>query len=121
MTDGGNTNGRFARGNPGGPGRPRRAIERDYLAALGDAVNLSAWKRIVARALADAEAGDAKARDWITKYVIGESPARLVDLAAREMREESAADEISALADQQSSDAQWAARTKSIIEQLATS
>jgi hypothetical protein len=29
-------NGRFLPGYPGGPGRPRRAIEADYLAALLD-------------------------------------------------------------------------------------
>lgn len=121
MTNGRNDNGRFASGNPGGPGRPRRAIELDYLAALGNAVTLPAWQRIVARALADAEAGDPRARDWITKHVIGDSPVRLIDLAARELREVTSADEISALADEQSSDAQWAARTRSIIKKLATS
>ncbi|QDT75572.1 hypothetical protein I41_47830 [Lacipirellula limnantheis] len=121
MTNGRNENGRFSTGNPGGPGRPRRAIELDYLAALGEAVTLPAWQRIVARALADAEAGDPRARDWITKYVIGESPARLIDLAAREQREVTSADEISALADEQASDAKWAAQTRNIIEKLATS
>jgi hypothetical protein len=40
-------NGRFAKGNPGGPGRPRRAVEADYLAALSQAVPLEKWRDIV--------------------------------------------------------------------------
>ena len=47
--------GRFATGNPGGPGRPRRAIEADYLKAFSDAVPLDAWRTIVSRAVADAQ------------------------------------------------------------------
>ena len=42
--------GRFLPGNPGGPGRPRRAVER---------------------AVADAERGDAKARPWPGAYRAG--------------------------------------------------
>jgi hypothetical protein len=63
--------GRFAAGNPGGPGRPRRTIEREYLAALGEAVSLADWRDVVARALADAKNGDGKARDWLAKYLLG--------------------------------------------------
>jgi hypothetical protein len=64
-------NGRFAVGNPGGPGRPRRATERQYLAVLADAVTLETWEAICLRAVADAKKGDAKARDWISKYLVG--------------------------------------------------
>ena len=32
-----NMNGTFAPGNPGGPGRPRRGVERQYLAAFAEA------------------------------------------------------------------------------------
>jgi hypothetical protein len=32
--------GRFLKGHPGGPGRPRRAIEREYLGVIGKAVTL---------------------------------------------------------------------------------
>jgi len=55
-TDGRTDNGRFAPGNPGGPGRPRRAIESEYLATLGDAVSLDDWREIVTRAVSDAKA-----------------------------------------------------------------
>jgi hypothetical protein len=77
--------GRFAAGNPGGPGRPRRAVEQEYLAALADAVPLRRWKKIVARAVADAEAGDPKARRFIADMLIGKQPASLTTLAATEL------------------------------------
>jgi hypothetical protein len=78
-------NGRFAVGNPGGPGRPRRAVEQDYLATLADAVPLKKWKRIVSRAVADAAAGDAKARRWISEHLVGRRPDALTALAATEL------------------------------------
>jgi len=65
------TNGRFAIGNPGGPGRPQRATERHYLAVLAEEVPLETWRAICLRAVADAKKGDAKAREWIAKYLLG--------------------------------------------------
>src|SRR5262245_32306818 len=64
-------NGRFALGNRGGPGRPRRAVEGGYLTALSEAVPLETWGKICETAVAQAIAGDAKAREWISGYVIG--------------------------------------------------
>ena len=55
-------NGQFAEGNPGGPGRPPRDTERDYLATLAEVVDPDAWREICKRALADAKDGDATAR-----------------------------------------------------------
>src|SRR5262245_51278722 len=79
--------GRFAPGNSGGPGRPRRAIERDYLAALADAVPIDRWRGIVDRAVEDASQGDAKARRWISEYLTGKPTgdglARLANAEAR--------------------------------------
>jgi hypothetical protein len=77
--------GRFLRGHPGGPGRPCRVVEQEYLAALADAVPLSRWKKIVARAVADAEAGDPKALRFIADILIGKQPAPLTTLAASEL------------------------------------
>lgn len=76
------SNGRFALGNSGGPGRPRRVIERDYLCALSDAVSLDDWREVVQAALIAAKEGDPRARDWLTRYLIGESPLSLTALAA---------------------------------------
>ncbi|HKB36037.1 MAG TPA: hypothetical protein VKD72_06255 [Gemmataceae bacterium] len=79
-----NQKGHFTVGNPGGPGRPRRTVERDYLAALSEAVTLDDWQEIVQAAVAAAKQGDGKARDWLCRYLIGEKPLTLTDLAADE-------------------------------------
>lgn len=81
MIDARQTNGRFAKGNSGGPGRPRRRVEADYLAALCDAVPPDAWQAIVRRAVADAKEGDAKARDWLSRYLLGNATT-LTELAS---------------------------------------
>ncbi len=62
--------GRFAVGNGGGPGRPKRQAEEDYLQTLSERVPLALWAEIVDRAASDAAAGDAKARDWLSKYLM---------------------------------------------------
>ena len=63
-------NGRFTRGNAGGPGRPPRAREERYLQTLGEVVSEDGWRRVCERALADAEAGDARARNWLSQYLL---------------------------------------------------
>jgi hypothetical protein len=79
-------NGRFAPGNAGGPGRPRRAIERDYLATLSEAVPLEAWREIVETAVDQARGGDAKAREWLGSHLMGEPTGNaLLKLAAAEL------------------------------------
>ena len=78
--------GRFAAGNAGGPGRPRRAVESQYMASIGDVVTVEDWQAIVRRALDDAKNGDAKAREWLTKYLVGTEPPTLVSIAATEER-----------------------------------
>ena len=62
--------GRFAEGNPGGPGRPRRRVEDDYLASLCDEIPLGLWREIVQRAANDARNGDHRAREWISRYLL---------------------------------------------------
>lgn len=99
--------GRFAAGNPGGPGRPRRAVEREYLAVLGEAVPLDAWRDVVARALADAQAGDAAARNWLSKYLLGEGAGSLLDVAAGEAGGECPDDAIANRIAEQWSTRQW--------------
>ncbi|CAG0932827.1 hypothetical protein TFLX_02782 [Thermoflexales bacterium] len=85
MSDDRDERGRFVAGNGGGPGRPRRAIEREYLAVISEAVTLDDWRAIVAHAVEVAKAGDEKARAWIAKYVIGDAPISLTELLAREL------------------------------------
>ena len=96
--------GRFSKGNPGGPGRPRRAVEEDYLAALSDQLSIERWENIICKAIQDAENGDHKARDWIARYALGPSPKvaemglqgalRLFQLAVDEAREKTVEEKI---------------------------
>ena len=67
-----NADGTFADGNPGGPGRPRREVEAGYLAGLTDKVTPEDWGEIVTRAVRDAKNGDARAREWLGRYLVGE-------------------------------------------------
>jgi len=83
-TDDRQGNGQFAKGNPGGPGRPRRSVEIEYLAKLSDVVTLDDFARIAERAKADAIDGDARAREWLSKYFLGANPLTLTRLAAME-------------------------------------
>lgn len=67
--------GRFAPGNPGGPGRPRRQTEAAYLRVMMDACPLDAWEAVVRSAVDAAKAGDHHARQWLTRYLVGEAEA----------------------------------------------
>ncbi len=114
------TNGQFAPGNSGGPGRPRRAVEHDYLAVLGDAVSTADWQEVVARAVTDAKAGNPKARDWLTKLLLGDEPPKLVDLAAREERGATVGGIVEDLANKQANEEQWATVTSHLMNDLKT-
>ena len=78
----------------GEPAPARRAVERDYLAALADLVPLDAWREICRQTVEAAKAGDPKARDWLARYLIGPSPMKLLELAADESAVFSSADLI---------------------------
>ena len=62
--------GLFKHGNPGGPGRPFQRQER-FLVAINEAVTPARWKKIISRAIKDAEAGDRHAREWLSKWLLG--------------------------------------------------
>jgi hypothetical protein len=74
-----NANGRFAAGWHGGPGRPRRTVEARYLTTLRESVPLETWGRICEAAVAQAVGGDAKAREWLSSYLIGK-PLQAVEV-----------------------------------------
>lgn len=79
-------NGRFRPGCPAGPGRPKRSIEVDFLRRLADAAE-SRWDEIVQVTIEQAAAGDATARAFLAKYLIGEvRPGELGRIAASEAR-----------------------------------
>lgn len=62
---------KFLPGNPGGPGRPRRAIEERYLRKISSSVTMNEWKEIILMAVEQAKGGDATARRWLSEYLIG--------------------------------------------------
>ena len=88
------TKGHFTKGHPGGPGRPRRSVERDYLATLSKVVSIEDWAQICKRAVEDAKEGNAKAREWLTRYCLGKDPQSLMELVSKEARGFSSDDEI---------------------------
>jgi hypothetical protein len=77
----------FVKGNPGGPGRPKREVERRYLKALIGAVPIREWKEIVRRAVEDAKQGDGVARNWLSKHLCGDDPLSLIEIV-EELRAE---------------------------------
>ena len=64
-------NGRFIKGNGGGPGRPRKEREVEYYRIMQLHVTPDRWGKIVQKALEQAERGDAVARKWLADYLIG--------------------------------------------------
>ena len=101
MSDGRDDIGRFSTGNNYGQGRPPRAIERDYLAVLSERLSLDDWREVVSRAVKDARAGDARARDWLSRYALGSEPMSLTALALREQMQVSTQAEIAALVERE--------------------
>lgn len=93
MSEDRDANGQFQPGHSiKSPGRPRRAIEVEYLKALSDEVSLDDWKEIVRAAKDAAKAGDAKAREWLASYVIGDKAPALSELALMDLYDATAMD-----------------------------
>ena len=85
-TVGRDNQGRFIKGHASTGGRPRRATELSFLKKLRDTVDDEAWQQIVNAAVNAAIAGDAKARDWLSGYLLGPpTGSRLVKLAVAEL------------------------------------
>ena len=62
----------------------RRPVEREYFASLNAVVTLEVWQRIGQRAVDDALAGDSKAREWLSKWLMQSEARTLTVLAAEE-------------------------------------
>lgn len=87
MANGRDSKGRFKKGEyQGGPGRRPREAEAEYLSATIETVSLARWRRIVQAAAEAAEQGDAKARRWLSDYLLGKPAQRLeIDMNADEL------------------------------------
>jgi len=64
-------NGKFAKGNGGGPGRPKKEREYDFYRILISTVTRDDWRDIIKRAVQDAKRGDGPARKWLADYYAG--------------------------------------------------
>ena len=69
-------NGRFVKGNGGGPGRPRKQREERYYEITMTACTFDDWRQIVKRAVAQAKRGDSTARKFLADYLIGPPPQK---------------------------------------------
>jgi len=78
-------NGRFLPGNSGGPGRPARATEREYLTSLVGRVTLDDWAEVVDKAVEDAKVGDSQARKWLSEWLLRGVPILADVYAAQEI------------------------------------
>ena len=72
-----NDKGQFVPGSGGGPGRPKRRTEDEYLDAMLSRVTLKDWREVVDKAISQAKRGDSLARQWLTNYIIGPPVQRL--------------------------------------------
>jgi len=75
------SNGRFVKGNTAaqgsGGGRPKRSVEEKYIKALSRRVTTEEWNKIIEVAIQFAKAGDARARQWISDYLMGKPIQRM--------------------------------------------
>lgn len=77
MADGRNAQGQFVKGYKGGPGRPKRKHEDRYIRWMAQRVKKKDWDQVVDVAMANAKAGDAAARRWLSDYLIGRPPQQV--------------------------------------------
>lgn len=77
MADGRNKQGQFVKGYKGGPGRPKRNYEERYIRWMSRRVKKKDWDMIVDVAIANAKAGNSKARQWLSDYLIGKPPQQV--------------------------------------------
>lgn len=86
--------GQFLPGNPGGPGRPPRAMESDYLRILAETVTVDHWKQICEQARDNALAGDARARQWLSEHLLPKHAKLAGAYADAELNRDPVQDEI---------------------------
>ena len=69
-------NGRFVKGDGGGPGRPAKAREDRYYEITMTACTFKDWQVIVSKAVSQARRGDSVARKFLADYLVGPPPQR---------------------------------------------
>jgi len=78
--------GRFVKGASGNPqGRLPKQIEQTYLQVCESTCTFDVWREIVTKAVEQAKRGDARARQWLSDYLMGK-PISMV-MAVQEKQE----------------------------------
>lgn len=81
MVAGRNEKGQFTKGNPGGPGRPRREVEARNLQLFWATVSDEDWQAVVAAMIKQAKRGNVAAAQWLGNYHMGK-PQDSVDITS---------------------------------------
>jgi len=64
--------GRFVKGASGNPqGRLPKQVEQTYLQVSENVCSFDVWREIVMKAVEQAKRGDARARQWLSDYLMG--------------------------------------------------
>lgn len=81
--DGRDARGKFVKGGPPGPGRPKLALEvaksLEFLGVTWEVVTRADWEQIVRAAVEAAKRGDASARGWLSAQLSGPNPAEIAE------------------------------------------
>ena len=104
--------GRFVKGASGNPqGRLPKQTETSYLQVSESVCTFDVWREIVAKAVEQAKRGDARARQWLSDYLIGKPISMVMAVQERQdtlitvkyMRD-NLTDKLNRLSEQESSD-----------------
>lgn len=77
--------GRFVKGVSGNPqGRLPRQTETSYLQVSESVCTFDVWREIVAKAVEQAKRGDARARQWLSDYLIGKPISMVMAVQERQ-------------------------------------
>lgn len=112
MTIARDSKGRFIKGASGNPqGRLPKQTETSYLQVSESVCTFDVWREIVAKAVEQAKRGDARARQWLSDYLIGKPVSMVMAVQERQdtlitvkyMRD-NLTDKLNRLSEQESSD-----------------
>ena len=104
--------GRFVKGASGNPqGRLPKQTETSYLQVSESVCTFDVWREITMKAVEQAKRGDARARQWLSDYLIGKPVSMVMAVQERQdtlitvkyMRD-NLTDKLNRLSEQESSD-----------------
>ena len=77
--------GRFVKGASGNPqGRLPKQTETSYLQVSESVCTFDVWREIVAKAVEQAKQGDARARQWLSDYLVGKPISMVMAVQERQ-------------------------------------